>query len=49
MEDSNTCIPLNFVKPISHSKYPPWKLLKPEMNTSLSEFQKAEKNRSKCG
>ena len=36
--DSN--IPLDIIKPVSHSKIPPWKLLKPEIDTSLSEFKK---------
>ena len=30
--------------PVSHSKIPPWKLLKPEKDTSLSEFKKTETN-----
>ena len=30
--------------PVSHSKIPYWKLLKPEKDTSLSEFKKTETN-----
>ena len=38
IEHSN--IPLDIIKPVSHSKIPPLKLLKPEIVTSLSEFKK---------
>ena len=38
MNDSN--IPLDIVNPVSHSKIPPWKLLKPEIDTFLSELRK---------
>ena len=38
IDDSN--IPLDIIKPVSHSKIPPWKLLKPKVDTSLSEFKK---------
>ena len=40
IDDSN--IHLDIIKPVSHSKIPPWKLLKPEIDTSLSEFKKTE-------
>ena len=40
--DSN--VPLDIIKPISHYKIPPWKLLKAEIDTSLSEFKKTETN-----
>ena len=36
IDDSN--ISLDIIKPVSHSKLPPWKLLKSEIDTSLSEF-----------
>ena len=43
-DDSN--LHLDIVKPVSHSKILPWKLLKPEIDTSnsLSEFKKTEAN-----
>ena len=40
IDDSH--IPLDIIKPVSHSKIPPWKLLKPETETSLSELKKTE-------
>ena len=36
--DSN--IPLDTIKPVSHSKIPSWKLLKPEIDTSFAECKK---------
>ena len=33
IDDSN--IPLDIIKPVSHSKIPPWKLLKSELDISL--------------
>ena len=42
IDDSN--MPLDIIKPLSHSKISPWKLLKPEIDTSLSEFKKTETN-----
>ena len=41
---NETNIPLDIIKPVSHSKIPPWKLLKPEIDTSLTEFRKTEAN-----
>ena len=37
-------IALDIVKPVSHYKIPPWILLKPEIDISLSKFQKTETN-----
>ena len=39
-----THITLNIVKPISHSKTLPWKLLKPEIDTSFIELKKLKQN-----
>ena len=36
IDDSN--IPLDIIKPVSHSKISPWKLLKHEIDTSLSDY-----------
>ena len=38
ISDSN--IPLDTIKPVSHSKIPFWKLLKPEIDTSFAECKK---------
>ena len=40
IDDSN--ISLDMIKPVSHSNIPHWKLLKPDIDTSLSEFKKTE-------
>ena len=42
INDSNK--PFDIVKPVSHSKIPPWKVLKHEIETFLSEFKKTETN-----
>ena len=42
IDNSNTI--LDIVKPVSHSKIPPWKLPKPEIDISLSEYKKNETN-----
>ena len=42
MDDSN--IPLFVALPVNHSKIPTFKLLKPEIDTSLSEMKKTETN-----
>ena len=36
IDDSN--IPFDIIKPVSHSKISPWKLLKHEIDTSLSDY-----------
>ena len=41
---NDTNIPLDIIKPVSHSKIPPWKLLKPDIDTSLSEFKNTKAN-----
>jgi transposase len=42
LKDSN--IPLDIVKPSTLSEIPPWKLIKPKVDISLSEFKKSETN-----
>ena len=42
VQDSN--LPLDIVKPSSLSEIPPWKLIKPKVDISLSEFKNSETN-----
>ena len=40
IEDSN--LPWDIIKPVTNSTIPTWKLIKPDVDTSLSEVKKNE-------